>query len=96
MGSQGVLSEVRAWDDAMSVGKEDRGSRGGGGEEICVIHWKWGQQGRVLCFRSGDETRRLDLEEQRESCRSTCSLPTSLARVACRFLELWAGLNQVG
>lgn len=35
MGSQGVLSEVRAWDDAMSVGKEDRGVGGGRGGDLC-------------------------------------------------------------
>lgn len=49
-----------------------------------------------VCHSGGDETARLDLEEQRETGRSVVSLSSSLAEGACGFsreclLECGAG-----
>lgn len=40
---------------------------------------------QVVCYRSGDQTGRLDLEERRNRWLSVASLPVSLARVYWRF-----------
>lgn len=38
-----------------------------------------------VCSRAGDETEGLELEEQRERCKSSVSLLASLVSVACGF-----------
>lgn len=75
-------------------------------EKIWMICWKWGQRGweghskRLLCYRVGDETGELDVEERSERCWSalSISLASSLARMDCRFpgnASLTWGLREI-
>lgn len=54
---------------------------------ICLIPWEWDRE--VVCYRAGNKTVGLDLEERRES---EYSLPVSLAGMLGR--SLWNACRQ--
>lgn len=62
-GFSGLPSGIGNWDKALGWKEVSK--------TVCVIHWRWGQEGLRDCSRYctvelGHETGRLDLEEQRE------------------------------